>query len=120
MACITEATAGFPGLSGRSPFENGLVSEVLNELGWNTYMLGTWHLTPSEEEDLSSCRGRWPLGRGFERFYGFLGGETNLLADLVAHTPQVAEADAIDGQQLSGVVDAHALQDVQQTQISLR
>ncbi len=42
----------------------------------------------------------------------FLGGEANLLADLVTHTPQVAEADAIDGQQFTGVVDAHALQDV--------
>ena len=42
----------------------------------------------------------------------FLGGEANLLADLVAHAAQVAEADAIDGQQFTGVVDAHALQDV--------
>jgi arylsulfatase A-like enzyme len=77
MACITEATAGYPGLSGRIPFENGLISEVLNERGWNTYVVGKWHLTPSEEEDMSSWKGRWPLGRGFERYYGFLGGETN-------------------------------------------
>lgn len=77
MACITEATAGFPGISGRVPFENGLISEVLNERGWNTYAVGKWHLTPAEEEDMSSWKGRWPLGRGFERYYGFLGGETN-------------------------------------------
>lgn len=77
MACITEASAGFPGFSARIPFENGLISEVLNERGWNTYMLGKWHLTPGEETDMSSWKGRWPLGRGFERFYGFLGGETN-------------------------------------------
>jgi arylsulfatase A-like enzyme len=77
MACITEASAGFPGFSARIPFENGLVSEVLNERGWNTYAVGKWHLTPGDEIDLSSWKGRWPLGRGFERFYGFLGGETN-------------------------------------------
>ncbi len=77
MACITEASAGFPGFSARIPFENGLISEVLNERGWNTYGVGKWHLTPGEETDLSSWKGRWPLGRGFERFYGFLGGETN-------------------------------------------
>ncbi len=77
MACIAEATVGFPGASGRIPFENGLVSEVLGERGWNTYCVGKWHLTPEEETDLSSWRKRWPLGRGFERFYGFLGGETS-------------------------------------------
>jgi arylsulfatase A-like enzyme len=77
MACITEATSGFPGYSGRVPFENGLISEVLYEQGWNTYLVGKWHLTPSEESDMSAWKGRWPLGRGFERFYGFLGAETH-------------------------------------------
>jgi arylsulfatase A-like enzyme len=77
MACITEASAGFPGFSARIPFENGTIAEVLNERGWNTYAVGKWHLTPGDEIDLSSWKGRWPLGRGFERFYGFLGGETN-------------------------------------------
>jgi arylsulfatase len=77
MACITEASAGFPGFSARIPFENGTIAEVLNERGWNTYAIGKWHLTPADESDMSSWKGRWPLGRGFERFYGFLGGETN-------------------------------------------
>jgi len=77
MACITEATNGFPGSSGRVPFENGTIAEVLNERGWNTYAVGKWHLTPAEEENASAWKHRWPLGRGFERFYGFLGGETN-------------------------------------------
>jgi arylsulfatase A-like enzyme len=77
MACITEGAAGFPGFSARIPFENGLLSEVLGERGWNTYAVGKWHLTPSEECDLSAWKRRWPLGRGFERFYGFLGGETH-------------------------------------------
>lgn len=77
MACITEGAAGFPGFSGRIPFENGLLSEVLSERGWNSYAVGKWHLTPAEESDPSSWKARWPLGRGFERFYGFLGGETN-------------------------------------------
>jgi arylsulfatase len=77
MACITEATSGYPGFSGRIPMENGLISEVLSELGWNTYLLGKWHLTPAEEMDASAWKGRWPLGRGFENFYGILGAETN-------------------------------------------
>ncbi len=77
MACITEGANGFPSSSGRIPFENGLISEVLGERGWNTYAIGKWHLTPSGEDDASSWKARWPLGRGFERFYGFLGAETN-------------------------------------------
>jgi|tagenome__1003787_1003787.scaffolds.fasta_scaffold20957455_1 arylsulfatase A-like enzyme len=90
MACITEAAAGFPGFSARIPFENGTIAEVLNEQGWNTYAVGKWHLTPGDEIDLSAWKGRWPLGRGFERFYGFLGGETNQwYPDLVYDNHQV-------------------------------
>ena len=77
MATIAEFSAGFPGISCRIPFENGLISEVLAEHGYNTYCVGKWHLTPGEEVNLSSYKGRWPLGRGFERFYGFLGGESS-------------------------------------------
>jgi arylsulfatase A-like enzyme len=77
MACIAEVIDGFPGYSGRMPFENGTIAEVLNERGWNTYALGKWHLTPGEEENMSAWKHRWPLGRGFERFYGYLGAETN-------------------------------------------
>ena len=77
MATIAEFSSGFPGISTRIPFENGFISEVLVERGYNTYCVGKWHLTPGEECNLAAYKGRWPLGRGFERFYGFLGGETN-------------------------------------------
>ena len=77
MASITETADGFPGASGRIPFENGFISEVLGAQGWNTYAIGKWHLTPADEIDMSSWKHRWPLGRGFERYYGFLGGETH-------------------------------------------
>src|SRR3954447_26095437 len=77
MACITEAAIGFPNASGTIPPENGMVSEILGEAGWNTYVVGKWHLTPTDEMNLAATRRNWPLGRGFERFYGFLGAETN-------------------------------------------
>jgi arylsulfatase A-like enzyme len=77
MACITEAAAGFPNASGTIPPENGMISEILGERGWNTYMTGKWHLCPEDEMNLASTRRNWPTGRGFERFYGFLGAETN-------------------------------------------
>src|SRR5580704_8842914 len=77
MACITEAAAGFPNASGTIPPENGMVPEVLGERGRNTYLVGKWHLCPTVEMNLASTRRNWPTGRGFERFYGFLGAETN-------------------------------------------
>ena len=77
MACITEAAIGFPNASGTIPPENGAISEILGELGWNTYMVGKWHLCPDDEMNLASTRRNWPTGRGFERWYGFLGAETN-------------------------------------------
>src|SRR3954465_5834499 len=43
MACITEAAVGFPNASGTIPPENGMLPEILGELGWNTYMVGKWH-----------------------------------------------------------------------------
>src|SRR6476469_6545938 len=77
MACITEAAIGFPNASGTIPPENGMLSEILGELGWNTYMVGKWHRCPDDEMNLASPRRNWPSGRGFERFYGFLGAETS-------------------------------------------
>ena len=77
MACIAEATSGFPGSNGHIPFECATIAEFLGERGWNTYMLGKWHLVAADEMNMASTKRNWPVGRGFERYYGFLGGETN-------------------------------------------
>ena len=77
MACIEEATTGFPGSNGRIPPETATLAEVLVERGYNTYAIGKWHMTPEEEANQASSRRNWPTDRGFERFYGFMGGETN-------------------------------------------
>lgn len=77
MSCITEGSTGFPGGNGIIPFENGFLSEILLQQGYNTYAVGKWHLTPAEQTSAAGPYDRWPLGRGFERFYGFLGGDTH-------------------------------------------
>jgi arylsulfatase A-like enzyme len=77
MATITEAASGFPSSNGHVPFECGTIAEVLGDRGWNTYMTGKWHLCPEDEMNMASMKSQWPIGRGFERFYGFLGAETN-------------------------------------------
>jgi arylsulfatase A-like enzyme len=90
MACITELASGYPGYNGVIPMENGMISEMLLEHGYSTFMVGKWHLTPSTHETAVGPYNRWPLARGFERFYGFLGGDTSQwYPDLVYDNHQV-------------------------------
>jgi len=77
MSCITEASTGYPGGNGNIPFENGMLSEMLLQHGYNTFALGKWHLTPADQISAAGPYDRWPLGRGFERYYGFLSGDTH-------------------------------------------
>jgi arylsulfatase A-like enzyme len=77
MSCITEGSTGFPGGNGYIPFENGFLSEMLLQHGYNTFAIGKWHLTPADQISAAGPYDRWPLGRGFERYYGFLGGDTH-------------------------------------------
>ncbi len=103
MATIAEFSSGFPGISTRIPFESGFISEVLAENGYNTYCIGKWHLAPGEETSMAAYKGRWPLGRGFERFYGFLGGEaSSWYPDLISDNHQIeAPATPEEGYHLS-------------------
>jgi arylsulfatase A-like enzyme len=90
MACITELASGYPGYNGVMPFENGMLSEMLVDQGYSTFMVGKWHLTPGNQETAAGPYDRWPLGRGFQRFYGFLGGDTSQwYPDLVYDNHQV-------------------------------
>jgi arylsulfatase A-like enzyme len=77
MAAITEVSTGFPGYNGYIPFENGFLSEMLLQHGYSTFAVGKWHLTPADQISAAGPYDRWPLGRGFERYYGFLGGDTH-------------------------------------------
>src|SRR5689334_11307454 len=64
LACITEGSMGYPGSNGYIPFENGMLSEILLQHGYNTYALGKWHLTPAEATSAAGPYDRWPLGLG--------------------------------------------------------
>jgi arylsulfatase len=80
MGRVVELATGFPGYDARIPRANGFLSEMLLPHGFATYCVGKWHLAPEEDIHHGAPRGRWPLGRGFERFYGFMGGETHQFA----------------------------------------
>jgi arylsulfatase A-like enzyme len=97
VACIMEFATGFPGYDGRMPFQNGMLSEVLVEQGYNTFCTGKWHLAPAEESTPAGPFHRWPLGRGFEHFYGFMGGETNQwFPDLVYDNHSVSQPKTVE------------------------
>ena len=89
-AAINELATGYPGYNGQIPFENGFLSEMLQQHGYSTYLIGKYHLMPSEYESAAGPFDRWPLSRGFERFYGFLGGDTSQWTpDLIYDNHQV-------------------------------
>ena len=77
FAQIAEGAQGFPGHTGHVPMENATIGEVLRENGYNTYWVGKNHNVPLDEWAVGATRRNWPLARGFDRYYGFIGGETN-------------------------------------------
>jgi len=90
MGRIANITSGFPGYNAEMSHEDGMISEILVRNGYSTFAVGKWHLTPPHEQQMGASRGRWPLGRGFERYYGFLDGETDqYYPDLVYDNHQV-------------------------------
>jgi arylsulfatase len=77
MARVADLAIGFPGYWGRIPRANGFASEILAANGYIPVAVGKWHLTPEDETHMAAPRGSWPCGRGFQRWYGFHGGETH-------------------------------------------
>jgi len=77
MGTVPEIAMGFPGYHTRIPAAAGMLPEILREQGYATFAVGKWHLTPAEERHAGATRERWPLGRGFDRYYGFLDGQTD-------------------------------------------
>jgi len=83
MGCITEAATTFPGNTGVRPQSITPMAEVLRQNGYNTAAFGKYHETPPWEISNSGPQDRWPTRSGFEKFYGFIGGETNQWAPLI-------------------------------------
>ncbi len=77
MGVTQETVLGFPGYTGRIPRSAATMARVLTDHGYNTMAVGKWHLTARGEYSAAGPFRRWPLGLGFERYYGFLGAETS-------------------------------------------
>jgi len=84
MGSITETATGFPGQTGQIPDSVAPVAEMLRLNGYSTGAFGKWHELATWETSVSGSFMRWPtMGGGFDKFYGFLGGETNQWSPLV-------------------------------------
>jgi len=73
----TVLSAGFPGWDGRIPSSAGTIAEILRENGYNTFAVGKYGVTPDEDATDAGPFDRWPTGKGFDHFFGFLGSQTD-------------------------------------------
>lgn len=77
MGCLANFDSGFPGYRGKIAADAPTIAERLRPHGYRNYMVGKWHATSTTETGPTGPFDGWPLGRGFDRFYGFLDAETD-------------------------------------------
>jgi len=77
VGSVMEIATGFPGNLGQRPDNAKYVAEALRQNGYSTAAFGKWHETATWEVSVSGPFFRWPTNSGFDKFYGFIGGETN-------------------------------------------
>jgi arylsulfatase A-like enzyme len=80
---IMELATGFPGNTGIRPQSVSPLAEILRLNGYSTAAFGKYHETPPWEVSVSGPLDRWPTHSGFDKFYGFIGGETNQWAPAI-------------------------------------
>jgi arylsulfatase A-like enzyme len=74
---IMEMAAGFPGYDSLLGKDTATIGELLRQNGWNTAWFGTDHNVPDWETSRAGPFDHWSTGLGFEKFYGFIGGDMN-------------------------------------------
>ncbi|MFV0308853.1 MAG: sulfatase-like hydrolase/transferase, partial [Desertimonas sp.] len=74
---IMELATGYPGYDGQWPHDAASIAEILKLNGYNTAAFGKWHNTPDYETSPAGPFDHWPTGKGFEHWWGFLGGEAD-------------------------------------------
>ena len=77
LRSLSNFNTGFPNQRGQISNHAATVAEVLGAEGYATFCAGKWHLAPTQDTSAAGPFDQWPLGRGFDRFYGFLEGETD-------------------------------------------
>jgi arylsulfatase A-like enzyme len=112
MGRVADLAIGYPGYWGKPPRENGYLSEILRAAGYASYAVGKWHLSPEDETNMAASRATWPLARGFDRWYGFHGGETHQFVPALYHDNHSVRPPAAmqDGYHLTEDLADHAIE----------
>jgi arylsulfatase A-like enzyme len=91
VGCLANFDSGYPGYRGKISHTAGTIAEMLRPHGYRNYMLGKWHVTPLTEAGPTGPFDGWPLGRGFDRYYGFMDAETDQYApELIRDNTSIA------------------------------
>ncbi|WDR07292.1 arylsulfatase [Devosia rhodophyticola] len=77
MRYLANLDMGWPSGRGAISHRAATIAEMLKDTGYSTFAIGKWHLAPTEDASAAGPFDQWPLGRGFERFYGFMNGGTD-------------------------------------------
>ena len=112
MRGLSNWSTGFPSMRGQISNHAATMAEVLREDGYTTFAVGKWHLVSMENSSSAGPFDQWPLQRGFDRYYGFLDGETDQFSpDLVYDNHRIEPpASPEDGYHLSEDLVDHAIQ----------
>nr|WP_315196081.1 arylsulfatase [uncultured Flavobacterium sp.] len=109
----TILSAGFPGWDGKIPSDKGTIAEILRDNGYNTFAVGKYGVTPDEDATDAGPFDRWPTGKGFDHFFGFLGSQTD------QYNPDLVEDQAHvkpDGRHLTDQITDKAISYIQKQQ----
>ncbi|MEM7139397.1 MAG: arylsulfatase [Actinomycetota bacterium] len=102
MRAVSNFNTGFPSMTGHISNHAATVAEVLHDEGYATFAVGKWHLAPMEQCSAAGPFDQWPLQRGFDRFYGFLEGETDQFSPTLTY-----DNHHIDRPETSGLDDGY-------------
>lgn len=110
MSTLANWNTGFPGSRGHVRHETATLAEMLVQAGYNTMALGKWHLTPTDHQTPAGPYDQWPLQRGFERYYGFLGAATSQWHPELTYDNHRIETPTRPGYHLTEDIVDHAVE----------
>ncbi len=111
MRSLSNFDSGYPHMRGHISNHAATVAEVLRDEGYATFAVGKWHLCAMDNASAAGPYDQWPCQRGFDRYYGFLEGETDQFHPELVYDNHSVEAPATpeDGYHLSEDLVDHAL-----------
>ncbi len=112
MRSLANFDSGYPNMRGSVSKHAATMGEVLRDEGYATFAVGKWHLCPMEDASAAGPYDQWPLQRGFDRFYGFLEGETDQFHPELVYDNHAVEPPRTveEGYHLSEDLVDHAIQ----------